>query len=377
MDKIQAMIQTITKLINDLKNSKDIILQQSSQLFVEICLHLAIENPILEWIPSGIRCENYVPLNIHLVRIRSILQEQKFNIEEKTIILWQEQTNEQGETDENFFQPSYRNDESETSEPEETNNESAPSSPPAIEENSVDKNQPSYSIPSSPLQETPEVHHLEEPLVYSSLFQFDMKLVPCSSSNFLQQLHQYRIERIAEAILEPKVPKFAITHPNGVATKLMFKADKFQERLRKIFDDHHYDHDQYVLVDKNEIFVDFNKNEFHPSQISSLEYRIVEREHLVCVEFQFRSSTMEYHTTSTNRIATVIKYFIDVNQPQDITTDTYLCFFDRYEACIEDVSMEDLREKKAKLVSIIVKEKTLVNNMLCEINLAGEESNDR
>ncbi|CAF1299608.1 unnamed protein product [Rotaria magnacalcarata] len=375
MDKIQTMIQAITQLLNDLKNFKDSILQQSSQSFVETCHHLAIENPILEWIPSGIRCENYVPLNIHLVRVRSILQEQKINIEEKTIILWQEQTNELEETDENPVQPyPYMNDPSDVMESEEANNQNPPSSPYIMEENSINETDLFHASSSSPRENIVEASNVKEPLMYSSLFKLDMQLVPCSSLNFLQQLHEYRMERIEQAIVTTKAAKFTINHPEGKPTGFMCKVEKFQERLRKIFDDHHYDHDQYVLVDKNEIFVDFNKDEFHSSQISFFEYRIVERKHLICVEFQYHSSTIECLTTSTNRIATVIKHFIDANQLKDNTADTYLCFCDQYGACIEDVSVQYLHENKERKVTIIVKRMTSANDILCEIHLTNEEN---
>jgi hypothetical protein len=102
----------------------------------------------------------------------------------------------------------------------------------------------------------------------------------------------------------------------------------------------------------------------------------VEGKHSVCVQFQFRSSTMEYRTTPTNRIATVIKHFLEINQLKDSTSDTYLCFYDQYGAYVEDVSVKDLHENKEKLVIIKVKETTSVNNILCEINLRGEESKD-
>ncbi|CAF5023623.1 unnamed protein product [Rotaria sp. Silwood1] len=354
------------------------MLQQSSQSLVEICLYLAIENPIVALVPSEIRCENYVPLNIHLVRLRSVLQEKKVNIEEKTIRLWQEQTNEQEETDKSHFQSySTLDDPSHFSEYEEDNTQSIPSSPSVAKENTIDEIDSVHACSSSSQQEIAEDSHLEEPLVYSSLFTFDMRLVPCSSLNFLQQLHQFRMEGTAEGINITKAQKFTITHPDGTTSGFMYKVDKFQERLRKIFGDYHYDHGQYVLIDKNEIFFDFNKDEFHSSQISSVTYRIVERKHLTCVEFQHHSSTIEYLTTSTNRIAAVIKHFMDVNQRKDNTTDTYLCFFDQHGGCIEDVSVEDLHEKKKKLVTVVVKELTSINNSVCEIHLTGGKSNNR
>lgn len=312
IDKIQQMIQTITQFLNDLKNYVDFMLQRSSQEFVETCVYLAIENPILEWIPEGIRCENYVPLNIQLVQIRSTLQEQKVNIEERTIVLWQEE--------------------------------------PDHSESPVR----SLSSSSSSSEKT------EESLAYPSLFKLDMKLVSFSTSSLFQELYQYRVESVPVS----KPVKFKIIHPDGNIASLMCKVEKFQERLKKIFVDHQYNYDQYVVVDQNQIFIDMIKKEICPSQIVSNEYRIVEEKDLVCVEFQFNSTVVEYLTTSTNCISAVIKHFINVN----CTNEMYLHFFDQYGVCIES------KQKIDERLTIIVKERSTPSNTLCEINI---ERNDQ
>ncbi|CAM4842781.1 unnamed protein product [Rotaria magnacalcarata] len=374
VDKIQAIIHTITQLLNDLKKSKDLMLHQSSQSFIEICQHLAIENPIVALIPAEIRCENYVPLNIHLVRIRSILQEKKVNIEEKTVKLWREQASEQEETDESNFQPdSFQNDALEITEIEGVDYQSVPPSPSITEEKPVDGNDSILPRSSSPRQETVD-DNFEQPLVYSSLYKFDIRLVPCSSLNFLQKLHQYRTEPAAEGLAATKAHKFVVTHPDGTTKGFVFKTDKFRERVRKIFDDHHYDHDQYALVDKNELLFDFNKEEFQSSQISCLEYRIVERKHLVCVKFQYQSSAVEYLTTSKNQMAIIIQHFIDINQLKGMATEQCLYFCDQYGACIDDFSLEDLYENREKPVTVIVKELTSVNDILYEIHVTNTEN---
>ncbi|CAF1093606.1 unnamed protein product [Adineta steineri] len=352
IEKYQTMNQTITEFLNDLKNSKDLILQQSSQSFVETCHHLSIDNPILKWIPSEIRCENYVPLNIHLIRIRSILQETKVNVEEKMIILWQEETEIQ------------RNDIDGISESEETNDQSNLSSLSSSRQNSTnEKNSRSSSL------HEPEISDFEEFLVYDSLFQFDIKLVPCSSFTFLQQLHEHRTERITEPAAVSNAPKFIVTLPDGKPITIMCKLDKWQARLKKIFDDKHYDYNEFALIDENEIFVDLNMDNFILLQKSPAEYRIVKKESLVSVKFHFRSSEIEYVTTTTNQIGTIIKHFIDNIQSNSITNDTYLGFRNQYGEYIEDVSVGNLYNNNDKKVDITVIEKTFENNTLWEISL--------
>ncbi|CAF5162924.1 unnamed protein product, partial [Rotaria magnacalcarata] len=102
VDKIQITIQTITEFLNDLKTIEDTLLQQSAQSLIETCEILAIltiDNPIRSWIPHNIKCENYVDLYIHLIRTRSKLQEQKFNIEEQKMKLWDENLNSDEQQD--------------------------------------------------------------------------------------------------------------------------------------------------------------------------------------------------------------------------------------------------------------------------------------
>ncbi|UJR07444.1 hypothetical protein I4U23_011730 [Adineta vaga] len=341
-DKIQTMIDMITQLLNDLKNSKDIFLQQSSKSFVETCLHCTIESSILQWIPSEIRCENYVPLNIHLVRLRSTLQEQKVNLKEKTIILWQEYTNLQEET--HSLPYSHLHDRLYNVEIDDTSDQSVPSSPPII-------NQFDFF----------RIH-------VRSLFKLQIKQIPSSSLTFFQELNQYQMEERTEILLPTKAYKFTINYPDG-GTGFLTKVEKVKERLRKIFDDHRYNREQYVLIDKNEISVDSDS-----TQITCLDYRIVERKDLITIQFQFRQSTKEYFTISTNRIATIIKHFININQPIDMTVDTYLYFYDDYGVSIEDVTVDDLYGNKEKPIVIIVKEKTSFDDMECEINLRNDKN---
>ncbi|CAF4746628.1 unnamed protein product, partial [Rotaria sp. Silwood2] len=87
-EEFQVKIRTITEFLNDLKDTEDVLVSQWAQSFTETCEYLGIENLIVKLIPQEIKCENYVPLCLKLIDIRSQLQEQTFDIEEKTIHLW-------------------------------------------------------------------------------------------------------------------------------------------------------------------------------------------------------------------------------------------------------------------------------------------------
>jgi hypothetical protein len=89
--KINETIRSITDFLNELKEIENTLLQQSVQSLILTCEIMTLESPILKMIPKNIKCENYVPLNIHLIKIRSALQEWILNIKEKEIkLLWHE-----------------------------------------------------------------------------------------------------------------------------------------------------------------------------------------------------------------------------------------------------------------------------------------------
>ncbi|CAF3439435.1 unnamed protein product, partial [Rotaria sp. Silwood2] len=89
-EKLKSTIQMISEFLNELRAIETSLFEQSTQSLSKTCEYLTIESPILLWIPSEIRCENYVSLSIHLIRCRSILQEKLVNIQEKQNIVWTE-----------------------------------------------------------------------------------------------------------------------------------------------------------------------------------------------------------------------------------------------------------------------------------------------
>ncbi len=87
-EKLQFTINKITDFLNDLKDSEDRLLHQSSQSLKQTCENSHIGNSILELILRDLKCQNYVPLCNKLIKIRSKLQEKTIHIEEKDKKLW-------------------------------------------------------------------------------------------------------------------------------------------------------------------------------------------------------------------------------------------------------------------------------------------------
>jgi hypothetical protein len=336
-DKIQSTIQTITELLDELKSAEDTLLQQSAQSLIEICEHVAIENLVLSWIPKGIKCENYVALNIHLIQTRSILQERKVNIEEKEMKLWEENFNSDEQV--NVFRQYIT-----SSNEEQTMNEPG-----------------DWTLPSMDTEDLKAE--------YSSLMELNIKLVPCTSSAFIEQIHKYRQEPSVEPPVINKAQKFTIVQPDGKTMTYLWKIEKLSEQLKKLFDPN-----VLAVVDKNEIFVDLTKTDDH---LLSLEYRILEKQLLIQVQFQFRTQVFEYLTTSKCHISTITHRFIDNHHLQSLASDTVLCFLDQYGKCIDDGIIADLCSTNSRTTTITVIEETSSTNTFCAIALLYKEDRNQ
>jgi hypothetical protein len=359
IEKIQFEIELITKFLNELKKIEDTLLQQSTQSLTETCKYVAIENPILSYIPERIKCENYVALSISLIRTRSNFQELKVKIEEKEMKLWDENFNSYEQQDKQtnrFHQYLNPQDEEQTFYRRQYSNESNNWILPTID---TEGSSTEYE------QQMKSDDLLDEYIEYISLMELNIKSVPCTSSILIQQVHKYREESQVESITTTKAQIFTIVHPDGKSIKYFWKSINFCEQLKKLFLDKKYDHDVFVVVDKNEIFVDFTKKDYCPSLQSVLEYRIIEKQLLIQTQFRFRSQISEYLTTSKANFPAIIYRFIDDNHLKSLSLDNILCFFDEYGKCINDGNITDA----CKIITILVTEETSNTNNLCEIAL--------
>ncbi|CAF4177159.1 unnamed protein product, partial [Rotaria sordida] len=376
IDKIQIKIQIITKFLNELKDIEDNLQQKSTQSLIEICQYLAIDNPIILWLPNRIKCENYVDLYIHLICTRSKLQEKKFNIEKQQIKLWNENLNsheQQDQLENHFYQ--YLNLQYDKQNMNEINTWKITS-----ESNFDLKNQHYlHHIDSSVNQQGSKSEDFSEnDIKYISLMTLNLKSVPCTSSIFFQQIHKYREEPSIKSIISNKAQKFTIIHPNGESKTYLWKNENFCEKLQILFNEKKYDHDLFVVVNKNEIFIDFTKNNYRSSSDPSLlEYYIIEKQYLIQIQIHFRSNISEYFTTSKCKISTIIHHFIDEKQLESLSSDRILCFFDEFGKCIDDGIINDLCKTHHKTVSIFVTEEISNANILYELALHYNEDQNQ
>ncbi|CAF4450175.1 unnamed protein product, partial [Rotaria sp. Silwood2] len=384
VDKIQTTIQTITTFLNELKDIEDELQQQSTHSLTETCGFLAIENSILSWIPDKIKCENYVDVYIHLIRTRSKLQEQKFNIEEQKMKLWDESFNadesqeKQGSRFQQYLNPHYdkqKSNENETTNksnddwqlPEIDTNETTPN---VTNEHNLHNNDPYVNQPLPNSNDLPE-----ENIQYTSLMKLNFKAISCISSSLSQQIHKYRKEPLTEPTTVTRPPKYTIIHPNGESKSALWKRENICEQFKKLFDDKKYNYDLYIVVDKNEMFFDFTKNNYLLADPSILEYHIIEKQFLIQTKIYFRTQMKEYLTTSKCNVSTMIHHFIDNEQLKSLSTDIILCFFDEYGKCINDGIINDLCKPDCKTVSIFVTEETSNGNTLYELALQDKNGN--
>ena len=379
IEKIQLTIKIITNLLNDLRSIENHLLREWSESLKYICSILHIENSILDFIPDEIKCENYVAISIHLIRMRTILQERIVNIEVKQTKQWNENI------DNNYSEQKltnrfldYLNDSllaNKTSEDliESDDKDLWPEIPnyipiDVIEDNLLDKNDSleKHQFPTT-----------EETFEYLSLFELNIKYVSLKTSNLFEQIHEQFQQLELEIININKAQKFMIYYPNGELKTRLWKSENLFEKLRNLFDMEKFDFNQYVIIDNNEILIDFTNNNTRLSKKISLEYFIIDKSLLISIQFHFRTKLYEYFATSKTNIYTIINHFINDNNIKLSSTDIYLCFFDQYGKAIENGILSQLinqiDENSNKIISITVTEENNNNNMLCQVTLQSKQ----
>ena len=365
-EQIQSIIEKITELLDELKGIEDPLLQRFNHSFVETCQHLAIENTILTSIPNRIKCENYVSLNIHLIRIRSILQERKVNLEGKETKLWDENIRsiEQQQIQTNIFHQYLNSDNEETLITTEPAEWILPPIP--IEDTKIEGEHSRIE------DEHPKIEdeYPTEQTTYRTMMKLNLQLVPCTSSELIQQIHQYREQVLpAEIVLKMKPSKFTLTKEGTTILSAMTKIEKWFDRLKTLTDPN-----TSVIVDKNEIFVDLTNMEYYTTHPFALEYRVIDKQQLTSIQFTFREQTLQYLTTSKCQISTLIHRFIDDNHLRSATSDTKLCFLDEYGKCINDGLIADLISTNNSSISLSVTEKISNAKTFCGVTLQNDEN---
>ncbi|CAM4988217.1 unnamed protein product, partial [Rotaria socialis] len=378
IDELQSIVQQITKSSNELKAIEDILLQQSTKSLREICGFLAVESPILQLIPNTIKCEHYVSLNIYLIQLRSILQERTINIQERERKILSEDFDLESDSSLNTrIKSCYRSllqcitrhgiDSKDKKTPE----RSSPST-----ELDIPPPSPEKTLPSSFDEELDSVDKSaaspaiteEIKFKYRPLFKLNIQFVPLISSELINKI--YDRERLVVSTLPTNVQQFSIKYPDGKQSLHMCKHENLYIYLSKLFDRKRYDHKSFSIIDQNQITIDFLSKKSQLTQQISSEYSIIEKTHLVDLQFQFRTNLLKYSTTSSCDILSIIYRFIDDNRVQMAPPDASLCFFDELGKCLNtDTSVGSIyRVGNNPMVNIVVKESNNTNS-LCEITL--------
>ena len=397
VDRIKATIQTITDLLNDLRAIEDTLALQSTRSLTETCQHVCIVNPILTLIPVDLKGEHYVPLSIHLIRARAILQERAVNIEEKETKLWQANFNQKAnELKEGNRYHSYLNATEDTSIPEESEryldaDDWEPSPMASGEDQSTnnlsflsddDVNDDDATDLERSATTTTTAHPIpadRQPIDYSALFEFDVKRIPLNSSTLFDQIHQARRNPATQSEVIAKAQKFVVTYPDGKSQSYLLKSESLFEQLRKIFRDKKYNLDAQAVVDKDEIFVDFTNDATRRTLDVSLEYSIIDRTNLFRVQLSSHEQSFECFATSKALIRHIIDRFIEQRNEQEVPPSKCLCFFNSYGRTIDDVTIGELCKTtphEEKTITIAVSEEDIEKNLLCEITLRPKQGKE-
>ena len=366
IEKLEEIIQAITIFLNDLKDTENMLFQRAKESLVETCGHLAIENLIMKSLPTTIRCEHYMAVLNQLLQTRSVLEEQKLILKEKEKKLWQEAPTISRQKQRRLV---YRYVDS---------NQSSESD---------DQEEYSYGIITTDDQQVMDLpenktdclenNNMDDHIEYSSLYELKIKLVPCRSSSFFEQMQKYREEPVLERDLANKAFKFLVIHPDSKRTCLLCRGDKFLDNLKKLYTEKKYDPNQYVLVGPHSVCLDLIKsNQLIPAP-SPAEYSIVDKTQLIQVQFHFRSQIVDLYTKPNNRFDNILKHFIDTQALKTSKSDLWLCFHDQTDRCIEDGVIDEIHRTNDAIVPIYVTEETPDKINLCEITLTKDGSNQR
>ncbi|CAF3326320.1 unnamed protein product [Rotaria sp. Silwood2] len=380
VDKLQAGIQMITDLLNVLQKNEAILLHQSTQSLKETCEILMIENSILSLLPDAIKCENYVPVNIQLIQVRSILQERTITISEIETNIWNEHfdTDFNQQQNENRFHQyinatymTIENADITLDSPDEPY-QYPPESP--ISENGIEPDLEPESIvpddddifpepkPNENIIDIPDDPHQEKKSPSISI-----RSVPLTSSVIAQNIHEQQ-EQVEESLSKPR--KFAIHFPDGESTTHLWRAERLYEQLNRIFDEKGYDLNSFVVVDNNQIFIDFINNNRLPRRLT-LQYHIIKKDLLIPIHFYYKNNSFKYLVTSNCEIANIVDHFVGENNLRPTSSDVYLCFFDEFGKIIESGKIEDILKVNNNLAPfhVTVEEMTSSTNTLCEITI--------
>ncbi len=370
-EKLQFSIKNITEFLNDLKDAEESLLNHSSQSLKQICQDLRIKNPILEYIPAGIKCQNYVPLGIKLIEIRSKLQEKIILFKEENTQLWNANFDIPFSEEQNVFQR--------------FKNPNIDPLLPFIEPipNTLKEDHKDVDIllidfdnfPTDPPVSLPNRNFLEK-LDYSPLFQLKIKSVP-----FVPSLLFNTIQKQTQLPLtSTKAFDYTIIYADGTSDKHLCRTENLYERLKKNFHAKNYNYNQLVIIDQDNFYVDFiNENNGTSGVYLSKEYRIIEKNLLMSVILEFQEQQWKYLMTKETRISSIINRFILDRKFQLTSNESVLGFFDEFGKYIEeDNSIDKIhRLNNTNIIQIKILQYANETSKLSQITLCSKGGRER
>ncbi|CAF1180009.1 unnamed protein product [Adineta steineri] len=321
-EEFQAKIRMITEFLNDLKEIEDSLARQWTDSLIETCGIFCIENPIVELLPTEIKCKNYIPLCLKLIKIRSQLQEQMIDIEEKSIDLWNAHFDIQviNQSNENSFQVFRYKDDSLSS--FNTNQSST------IETTSADL------IDWWEIIDIPSKSQVVDDR--TSLFTLKITSISLSPSVLFENCRK-QAEQWASKIPNSRL---VVTLKDGKQAKYFCKPEKFYEKLKKIFEEKKYDYNTTAVIDSNQLYVDFMKlNDNNSLPIIVSEYYVVEKQFLIPILLEYENNQFKYFAKATATLTSILNRFILDQQWKFTSPQNYFNVFDSLGRYISEDSL--------------------------------------
>jgi hypothetical protein len=128
-----------------------------------------------------------------------------------------------------------------------------------------------------------------------SLFELNAKLVPLTASFLFEKIRDQKQK--ADLVLSSirNISRFEIIYPDGTRKRSVFRTEYIYKKLKTVFEEKNYSFDGFIVVDQNQIFVDFLNEKLSP-RISS-EYHIIPKTSFIPLIIEFESEESEYLVT--------------------------------------------------------------------------------
>ena len=357
IENLETLKQTVTEFLNEIKSVEDKLRQQRSLPLVTVCAQISVNSPLATEIPNEIKCENYFPFATSLIDAR-------LRLEELGVPLNDEQTTalEQFFNDD-FLQPSSENDRVDLEDLEQRmdeflsefkNNERTFQQRRTLSLATVCE----QTLVNSPIAaKIPIVIKCENYIPFvikmmslpslirpstGSLFELNVQSTSLTGSNLLGKIREKEQKTKTDLSSVPNLSRFSIIYGDEAPKRIAMRTENIYQRLKIAFEEKGCTSNEFVIVNQDQIFVDFlSTNTTQSSLCLSSEYHIIPRTSLISLILQFQSNEREYFVTSACQLSSIISYSLVNHQLISASTDTLLGFFDELGSYIdEDTTIE-------------------------------------